>query len=35
MTNDNGFSPNQLVPSKNPDNPNKETILPPALENKT
>ena len=35
MTNDNGFSPNPLVPSKNPDNPNKETILPPALENKT
>ena len=35
MTNYNGFSPNELVSSKNPSYPNIETILPPALKNKT
>lgn len=35
LTNNNGFSPNQLVFSKTPNYPTIEIDLPPALENKT
>ena len=35
LTNNNGFSPNQLVFNKNPNCPTIETDLPSALENKT